>query len=227
MSRILERWLLHGIGGGAALLVAAAATGAEPPAAFDAKCAQLPTSRFTVLAVPITYPIDESLPIDELTTMGGYTVGRHMTFGLTKVSFGHRTQVGIRSIEDGAKARACATVEVEVTLSMQPVTVYLARELDASSCARAVTLEHELKHVAVYDAVLHEAARALADDLPPAIGPGLQRAASRAELERELNARVNDYLDAFMRRRQRELDARQAMVDSPEEHARVKAACGG
>jgi hypothetical protein len=108
---------------------------------------------------------------------------------------------------------------------MQPITIYLAQELDGSPCARTATMEHELKHVAVFRAVLDEAARDLAADLAGAIGTGLQRARGPAELQRQLNARVNDYLAEFMNRRRRELNDRQNEVDSPQEYARVKYAC--
>jgi hypothetical protein len=214
-----------GLGLAALLLVACDAGGSNPFASFAARCAQLPPSRLEVSAVPITYVQDESQSIDQLTVRSGHTPGRHLTFGLTTVNFGHQTQFEIRSVEDAAGARACGTLDIAVRLSMQPVTIYLARELDGSPCARTATLEHEMKHVAVFREVLDEAARDLAADLAGTIGSGLQRAASQAELQRQLNARVNDYLSEFMHRRKQAMDERQDGVDSPEEYARVKDAC--
>ena len=206
-------------------LIAGDAGGGNPLASFEAACAGLLPSRVQVSVVPIAYTQGESLAIDPLTLRSGQTPGVHLTLGLTTVNFGHQTQIEIRSVEDHAGARACGTLTVDVTLSMQPMIVYLAQELDGSPCARNATMEHELKHVAVFREVLDEAAHDLAAELAAAIGPAPQRAGSQTELQRQLNARVNDYLSDFMHRRQRELDERQNEVDSAQEYARVKNAC--
>jgi hypothetical protein len=210
----------------AALFIVACDSGAGNLfASFETRCAGLPPSRVGVATVPFAYVQDETQAVDQLTVRGGYTPGRHLTFGLTTVHFGHQTEIGIRAIDDAAGARTCGTVDVDVRLSMQPVTVYLAQELDGSPCARNATLEHEMKHVAVFAAVLDEASRELAAGLGGAIGTGLQRAPSREALQRQVNARVNDYLSDFMRRHKQDMDARQNAVDSVEEYARVRNAC--
>ncbi len=203
----------------------AGVAGADPQASFDAGCARLPTSRFEVTAVPLDYGQDETQSIDQLNLRSGHTPGIHLTFGLTTANFGHQTQMAIRLVEDSAGARACGTVDVQVRLSMQPVTVYLAQELDGSPCARTATMEHELMHVAVFRAVLDETARDLGAELADAVGSGLQRAASQAELQRQVKSRIDDTLSGLLLRRQRELDRRQTAVDSPREYARVRDAC--
>jgi hypothetical protein len=208
-------------------LVACDAGGSNPFASFETRCAGLPASRFDVSAVALSYRVVETQSVAQLTVLGGNSPDTAWTFGLTTVSFGHQTEIGIHSIEDAAGHRACATVDVRVTLSMQPVVVYLANELDSSACAREATLEHEQKHVAVFRDVLAETKRDLAARLAGAIGSGLQRAASVAELERQVDGRINAYLSEFIHQRKDDLDARQEAVDSPEEHARVRRACGG
>jgi len=225
MPRNPPPWRRRSIAVLATLVLVAGNAGSEPLTAFEARCAQLPASRFDVAADPIAYTQDESLSIDQLNLRSGHTPGVHLTFGLTTVNFGYHTTVEIRSLEAHDGARACGTLDVDVGLSMQPVTIHLAQELDGSPCARTATMEHEQKHVAVFRAVLEEATRDLATGLAGAIGPGLQRARSQGELQRQLNARVNDYLAEFMNRRRRELDERQNAVDSPQEYARVKNAC--
>ena len=73
--------------------------------------------------------------------------------------------------------------------------------------------------------MLEEAARELEREFPDAIGAELRRAANGAELQQRLILAVRDYLAQFMKDWQRVLDARQREVDSPEEYARVAAAC--
>jgi len=219
------RRLRWGVVPGMLLLVACDAGGSSPFASFDARCGELPASRFVVTEVPMTYVLDATQTVDQLTVRGGNIPGRHLTFGLTTVSFGHQTELAIRTLDDRAGGQTCGTVDVSVRLSMQPVTVYLAEELDGSACARNATLEHERKHLAVFGDVLNEAASDLAANLAAAIGPGVQHAGSPAELERRINARVNDYLSEFIRRHKRQMDQRQDAVDSAQEHARVRNAC--
>ena len=223
-ARHLRRHLCAAVA--ALLLVACDAGGANPFASFEDRCGKLPPSRFQVATIPITYVQDDVQSIDELTLKSGHVPGRHLTFGITTVNFGHQTQIEIHSVEDRAGARACGTVGVDVSLSMQPVHIHLAQELESSACARNATMEHELMHVAVFREVLDDAAAELAADMAGAIGTGVHRASSQAALQLQLNARVNDYLAGFMQRRKRDMDERQARVDSPEEYARVTGACG-
>jgi antibiotic biosynthesis monooxygenase (ABM) superfamily enzyme len=150
-----------------------------------------------------------------------------MTFGLTIGHFSYHAASSVRSYEDRAAGRACATLDVDVQLSMQPVTVYLAQELDASPCARRMTLDHELKHVAVFRDTLDEASRDLAAELPGVLGAGIERGASAADIQRRAQAKVDGFLAAFHESRQKLLEERQNAIDSPEEHRRVKDACPG
>ena len=208
-----------------ALMVVAGSAAGQPPDAFEARCTQLPSSRVGVTTVPITYGEDETLSIDQLNLRSGHTPGVHLTFGLTTAKFASHVTVEIHLFENRDATRACGTLGVDVELSARPMVIYLAQELDGSPCARTATMEHELKHVAVFRAVLDEAARDLAADLAGMIGTGVQWAQSKAELQRQMNARVTDYLAGFMDQRGRELNERQDGVDSPQEYARVKAAC--
>ena len=208
------------------LLLAACDTGrGNPLVSFDARCAQLPVSRFAIVTVPLTYVEDGAQSIDELTVRGGNTPATHTTFGLTTVSFGHQTDIELKVVEDAAGERACGTASVRVALSMQPVTVYVARELGRTPCARNATFAHELKHVAVFRDVLSEAARDLETDLADAIGTGQRRAPNRHALERTFNAELSAYLSEFLAQWRQQMNARQDAVDSPEEHERTATAC--
>jgi hypothetical protein len=145
--------------------------------------------------------------------------------GLTSAVFGQSTDIELQVVGDGRGSRACGTPSVRVELSMQPVVVFIAREVAESPCQRDATLAHEMKHVEVFREVLQEAATELEREFPEAVGAELRRAANAEELQRRLILGVRDYLAQFMSDWQRVLDARQAEVDSPEEYGRVSAAC--
>ena len=207
-------------------LIAACDTGhGNPLASFESRCATLPTTRFDVVYVPVNHAEDRTQSIDELTVRGGNTPATHATFGLTTARFGHETDIEIKLVEDAAGKRACGTAGVRVELSMQPMTVYVAREIERTPCARDATFAHELRHVAVFREVLLEAVRDLGTDLPEAMGTALRRAVNRQELERAFNAHLQAYLSTFMSQWQREMKARQDAVDSPEEYERTATAC--
>jgi hypothetical protein len=208
-----------------ALLVTACGQGGNPFASFEARCAKLPPASFDVIAAPLTFDRDDTQPVATLTARSGSVPATHRTIGLTSALFGQRTEIEVHLLDDRRGARTCGTPRVRVELSMQPMTVFIGREVAEAPCQRDVTLSHEMKHVAVFGEVLNDATHDLERELPGAIGAALRRAAGPEELQREVNAAVRDYLAEFMREWKRTLDERQAGVDSPEEYARVSTAC--
>lgn len=207
-------------------LLASCGRDGNPFASFDTRCAKLPAPRFDVVTAAVSFDRDDSHPIAELTVRSGSALATHRTMGLTTAMFGQSTDIDLHVVDDRRGSRACGTPTVRVELSMQPMTVFIAREVAETPCQRDATLEHELKHVEVFREVLEEAARELGRDLPDAIGAELRRATNAAELQQRLIVSVRDYLAQFMKDWQRVLDSRQREVDSPEEYARVAAACG-
>jgi hypothetical protein len=206
-------------------LLAGCGPNGNPFASFDTRCAKLPAPRFDVVATPLSFERDDTRPIAELTVKSGSALATHRTMGLTTAVFGQSTDIELQVLGDRRGSRACGTPTVRVELSMQPVVVFIAREVTESPCQHDATLGHEMKHVEVFREVLQEAATELEREFPEAVGAELRRASNAEELQQRLILSVRDYLAQFMKDWQRVLDARQAEVDSPEEYARVSAAC--
>jgi hypothetical protein len=198
---------------------------ANPFASFESRCAGLPPASYEIVEVPLQFEENDGVGIAELTTKSGSSMARHRTFGLTTASFGHETQTELRFVKQRLGGRACATPRVVVRLSMQPVVVYVARELADDRCRHDATREHELKHVEVDRDVLEQAARTLREQLAPAMGTATLQGASGVVVEKQYEATLREYLSAFMREQHRRLAERQAEIDSPEEYARVAGAC--
>lgn len=211
--------------------VAAAMAGActrqigNPFASFESRCASLPPASYDVVELPLQFEENDTVGLAELTARSGSSLARHRTYGLTTASFGHQTQSEMRLVEQRASGRTCGTPRVRVQLSMQPVVVYLARELADDRCQREATREHELRHVGVNREVLGEAARTLREQLGSALGTAVLHGASGAAIAKQYEAALRDYLSAFMREQQRLLAERQAAVDTPDQYARVASAC--
>jgi hypothetical protein len=209
----------------ALLLSACGPGGGNPFASFESRCATLDPPRFEVVATPLTFERNDGESIEALTTKSGSALATHRAIGLTTAVFGQSTDIELHAVGDHRGGQACGMPRVHVELSMQPVTVFVARELAGVPCQRDITLSHEMKHVDVFREVLSEATHDLERELPETIGTELRRAKNPEELQQRLIIAVRDYLAQFMHERQRVLDERQAEVDSPEEYARVSTAC--
>jgi len=208
------------------LLVACrAGHGAEAFGSFETRCAQLPTPRFEVVKIPLTYVEDYTQSIDELTIKSGDNPETQLTFGLTTGNFSHDTQFELRSVDDSIGGRTCGSPNLRVELSMQPVVLYVAKEVAEARCPRGATFKHELKHVAVFRQTLDDAAHDLATDIPTSIGTGLQRSYSQQDLERDFKTKVTSYLSSFIRRWHETLTSRHRAVDSTSEYSSVREAC--
>jgi hypothetical protein len=192
---------------------------------FEARCQRVPAAAPEVVAVPLAIEEDHARSEAELTRLHAGAGSPHRTMGLTLTRLGHDATIDFVGITDPARARTCFRTQVRVELSMRPLTVYVAREAADDPCLRTVIREHEMKHVAVYDAYLQEAAEDLAQALPAELGNEVRYTDDEPRARRDVELRVKQYLSERLRQSGRELELRQRSVDSPEEYARIAAAC--
>lgn len=220
----------------ALVLAACVLGGCEAPSAggddlvatsFDTQCARLPTSHFEVVAAPLSVAFDRTRSQRELTGMYEQATARHVTMGLTQARIGHQSTIAVNGLQDATAGRACMRVTVQVELTLQPLIVFIARELEADPCRQAAVRAHEMKHVAVYETVLAERVPMLAASLKAAFGGRPFRGRSATAVEAEVQSAVGRHLDAFLDATAGTVRVRQAAVDTPEEYARVGAACAG
>src|SRR5215472_17044563 len=108
----------------------------NPIASFDTRCAKRPAPRFDVVATPLSFDRDDTRPIAELTVKSGSAPATHRTMGLTTAMFGQSTDIDLHVVDDRRGSRACGTPSVRVELSMQPMTVFIAREVAETPCQR-------------------------------------------------------------------------------------------
>ncbi len=219
------------------LFVAAGTAGCErlpqvaalrnPFQSFESRCAQLPHKPPVVVAAPIEIVEDDTRSqVDLVALLDGPAAG-HRALGVTKTRIGHDASLEIKGLKDPATGRACFRANVRVELALRPLTVYIAREIAGDPCQRAAIREHEMKHVAVYAEWLDEAAAELAQVLPAEFADGVRHADDGEAAQRALRERLEAFVRAHSEAAGRDLAARQRVVDSSEEYARVAAACGG
>ena len=199
----------------------------NPLQSFEARCARLPAAPPEVVAVPPALVEDATRSQHDLVRLLDGPAAGHRALGVTKARIGHDAALEIKGLKDPASGRACFRAHVRVELALRPLTVYIAREIADDPCRREAVHAHEMKHVAVYVAWLDEAAAALAEALAAEFADGVHHAEDGEAAQRALRGRLEAFVGAHSEAAGRELEARQRGVDSPEEYARVAAACGG
>src|SRR5689334_24172932 len=75
---------------------------------------------------------------------------RHL--GATHATLLRDVEVRLNGYTDERSGRACAWPKVKLTLTVRPLLIELAKELSADECMRAHVFDHEMRHVAIYNA---------------------------------------------------------------------------
>jgi len=203
----------HGIARGVALALAMAtlvacdhltalAQGGNPLASFASRCEALPRTTVEVAAAPMKVKRSDELSIAQLTGLGPPHFAADRTVGLV-----------------------CVRPRVRVRLAITP-EVYIASEYHDAACRHAALVEHEEKHVAVYQMFLRGSVPRLRSALERALGNEVTYASSMVDAEAALKAKVSAVLDDFRDAIQKDIAAAQAGVDTAEEYARVDRQCG-
>jgi hypothetical protein len=197
----------------------------NPFASFESRCDKLPTPAINVVRSTAVLAQSDALPFSKLTAMSGGSSPYHRTVGLTQARLSYTTNIQVRGIEERSSGKVCVRPTVHVDVSISPINVYVASEYRDDKCKHEAILEHEQKHVAVNNAYVAEVAPKLQAELSRAVGSKVLYAGSMASGEEEIKRTVSDVLAAFMDSSERELAERQNAIDTPEEYARVEAAC--
>lgn len=191
-------------------------------------CDALPPPSVIVrrIAEPVTLNVEygyKSLGVlaASLARPGKQVLG--LTRGKAVVTFESNTLL----LTDRAGQWECASPQLLIRYGFKPLTVYVANEFPPGSCAYRAIYAHEIRHVDTYLAHLE----AIEDDLTTSLrrrfatgapwrGPSGQ---TRTILQRELEERWVPY----MKREIARVEAAQALIDTPEEYAKVAASCDG
>lgn len=195
---------------------------------FADNCERLPKPSVTLKRYEEPISLDTRTSVRTLTLLGPVQMrpGKQV-LGLTRGTATVRFETRVESYIDRSGQWECASPQITVSYGFSPMTVYVAREFPAGTCAYNEIYQHELRHVNAYQAHLKGIEKDIADTLGarftssgPWRGP---RGQARARLQQELEERWAPYV----KREINKVDATQALIDTPEEYARVAASCNG
>jgi predicted SprT family Zn-dependent metalloprotease len=122
----------------------------------------------------------------------------------------------------------CYRVRADLELAKSPIEVSIASEYNegARKCAHEAILEHEMKHVSVYQSFM----RYFAGDFKRQFGATLDQVRTTGDartvatqIDQALLPAMHKYIQSSMKR----IRAINEEVDSPEEYERVRLACMG
>ncbi len=206
---------------------------ASPAAAQSNGCSGFPPTKLVFDSVLAPIQRDDGRTIAQLTRLPGRTpgpagsAGGHV-LGLTLARYGEQSQVSalFRAMGDGTYCASASTVTI--SFGFQQRIVHVASEIPVNSCLHGEVLAHEMRHVAVDEALLREMMpmiRIRLDQVLEGMAPVRSRsqAQAMAAIRRPLESAMRRIMQEFGRER----DRRQAQVDTVEEYERVSRVCNG
>ncbi|WP_239700670.1 hypothetical protein [Massilia sp. 9096] len=214
-------------GAAAAIPAGSAAAAADPASGFEARCkaaAGGAGARFTTQGNG--WRIDNSLSYRTLTRMKRPHVVRGLVLGLTHTESHVTVQVDGELLQDPQAGLECVLPRVAVTLTYEPIVVYIGREFAPGTCAYSELLAHEMRHLKSYLEALPNVEETVRARLAPRVqGRAVVARAGRgrAMLQREIDGAWLPVIRAEMQG----IERRQAAIDSPQEYARLSKVCQG
>lgn len=140
---------------------------------------------------------------------------RHL--GVTRATLVRDVEVRLDGYTDERSGRACAWPKVKLTLTVRPLLIELARELNADDCMRAHVFGHEMQHVAIYNAAALRAGGELEAEMRAYYRNDMligDADALMSELRAEIERRWLTRLDQLIALHDREHDALDAGEES-------------
>ncbi len=180
---------------------------------------QLPPAHIEVRARFAEPVISFALSARQIKPLAGTTLPG-VSLGHTEVRTRVENQVSLSALHSKLDERICARPHIELTLALHQARVYVASELAGNDCAVAAVWHHELRHFAIYQETLMDAAREV-ERLMRAHYEGLVLTGTedeiRDQIARDLQQRWQREVDALIARGTIEhelLDARDAQNDA-------------
>ena len=209
----------------AAAASATAATASRTP--FQVRCEDTIAKTVSVLSSRSNgYTINNQLPFNQLTERSGSAASGMATLGLTVTNGQYGAKLGGTILQDAASGYECIAPRVDVTLNYSPVLIYVSNEFAPGSCGYQVILEHEQRHLQAYMENLARVEKVVRDALnkrfyaKPLYAPS---GTAMSALEHEINTVWFPFIrDEFDKGRDK-----QALIDTPEEYARMGKVCNG
>jgi hypothetical protein len=193
---------------------------------FQVRCEDsIPKTVSVASATQNGYTIDTSVSYRVLTVMNSSVAGANV-LGLTRMNSRVEMSVSGPILQDVSTGYECIAPQIKVTIIYSPMKVYVGREFPPNTCAYREILQHEMRHVQVYQQQLPiveasvKAALSKAFKAEPLYAPAGQ---AQVLLEQKINNGWLSYIQGELNK----VNAQQALIDTPKEYARLGRTCDG
>ena len=194
---------------------------------FQVRCEDTMAKAVTVMSTQENgYSIDNSKSYRALTALKGAAPANAYVLGLTRTQ--SRMEINLKGsiLQDRLSGYECISPQIAVSLYYIPIIIYIGSEFSPGSCAYDEILAHEMRHLKAYldylpkvESVVRKALANRFDSKPLYARSGQARAA----LQREMD---NGWMP-YMKRELGKVEAVQALIDTPQEYARLSRVCKG
>jgi hypothetical protein len=183
---------------------------------------RLPPTRVVVTTEPVRYELDHSLSFAQLTAKGASLAAHGQSvLGLTEANLHSTVQVNARGLGSRWSGRYCMRPEVTVTLTFNPMKVYMSADEREGTCGYRITWDHELRHVAVYQEFLPQIANRVEAALTEHFGNKVYAFKTADEGAKHVDDLVTEFLSPLVQNGMQEVRVLQRRVDAPAEYARL------
>jgi hypothetical protein len=194
-------------------------------AALDEACDPArPAAEVHVRFTPSAAQIDDTRLAREIR-LDEHTHAAYLHLGVTRATLQREVEVKLEGYVDPESGQACAWPKVNVRLSVRPLMIELAHELEASPCLRSHVLDHELQHIAIYNAAASFAAHTLEHEMLQELSAHLLEGESEAllrDVRLQVDQRWLPRLDALIA----EAGSGHERLDADEQN-QVESVCNG
>lgn len=192
------------------------------------ECEQLPKPAVTLKLIESPISINIDYGYRSLTTLGGEKVKPGgQVLGLTRINTVAHYALSTPAYLDSSRAYECASPQIAVTLGFNQMTVYVGKEFPKGSCAYNEIFEHEMRHVKTYQEHFASIEKGIQEEISRRFATGSiwrgQAGSSAARVGKELDERWLPYINREIKK----VELAQALIDTPEEYARLSKACNG
>lgn len=207
------------------LLCSAHAWSARPP--FEARCEDIIGATVTTLSARDSgYSVNNTLSYKALSRLKAQQGATSYVLGLTRTE--SRISMGLNAeiLDDPQSGQECIAPHIAVSLSYEPIVIYVGSEFVPGTCAYQEILAHEMRHLKAYLDHLPKVETLVRAALKkrfagkPIYAPVGQ---SKALLEREMDSGWMPYIKNEMAK----VEQLQAAIDAPQEYARLSRVCKG
>jgi hypothetical protein len=163
-----------------------------------------------------------------LTNIGAALAGSdRLVLGLTRGTAVVRAAFRAPGFIDRTGRYECVSPQLTVSYGFSPMTVYVAREFPAGTCAYRQIYDHELRHVRTYQAHVAAIEKEIAATLTERFATGAPWRGPVGQTENRLQKELDERWIPYVQREMNRVNAEQGQIDTPEEYERVRDSCNG